>query len=1137
MQRLPKRPPSTSTTTYEYNYTNDDGHSRTYSPSLSFQEESDTSRRVKFRHSNHSPDHYVYPSSSYSQQPIYSAESIQQSYWKDDHVSKSYYDTTLSQPPYSRGQPQDIPYDQSYQQDRHTYQQPDELGPQDQQYDDYSQREYPHEHNQHPQTDHTYNETHFNQAQLLFDSPRESPQIEAYDLPHRTAKRFEISTTQVVDPEVFLNQEGGVASDGNISGMLNRWNGVSDNAQQLEEQGEEVGDREIMDSQEGGGMTKSPRVLVVHAPYYDDLAAAWYDPVKRKIEVLEDTKDTSGWDLAMLVIEQVQPDQIVMSSRTAQSLTDKIAAWDEENSLERSDSDVASTRLSILSYKQCKHSAAIATLACVRLPNQSSIVQSTRPLASSASTNTTSDQPVANYRYENNDAQDYRLGLTKLGCWVNIDAPLAVVATGVLINQVKQSAIAEDTISEAVGRHYFELNSLESMELEQHLQINKDALTSLAIFDVEAHAYMHARNHKQALSVFGLLDTCVTPLGKKLFHTWHLRPLASLSQIEARHEAISVFTANHNSPNTDTLIRLLRKIKNIPYILHKMRNGTAKFMDWRHLIESFEAIVEVRTNLIGLPWPKPVEIIRKARGNISLEIEILRATVNQCIDWDTSRAQSRMAVKIGVSVELDEMKEVYAKLDGFLSEVARMIHGEIPPGTARDFNVIYLPQIGFHAVIHTEEESSPPKISDWEARFSTTDKHYYKNQHMRDLDAHYGDIYVAMTNLEIDIVQDLTEKLQEREPMILAAVDVISELDCLLALAKAVHQFDLRRPHMTNENSLKIKGGRHILYDQVCHTYVPNDIILAGGKYDDNHNMMIVTGANGSGKSAYGKQVALIVFMAQMGSFVPAEQAEIGICDKIFTRLQTKESSSKHASAFMIDLAQVSQALRGATEKSLIILDEFGKGTITWDGAGLLAGVIDYLQAGPCPKTVVLTHFHELITQRFIKEDSGVLFAHMKTIMGAANELHFLFKLAPGSSHSSYAAECALQHNIPKEIVDRAIFVTECVSKFELHRIQNTHITPTEEAELKANEVLAARFLGWAIDPDIENVRTKVEDMLEETDVSLFATDATTDNRVGNVNDNGAEETARLEDRERRDDQEVDELVSDDDMAYSDETD
>ncbi|WWD06427.1 hypothetical protein V865_004517 [Kwoniella europaea PYCC6329] len=1137
MQRPPKRPPPSSTTTYEYNYTNDDGHFQTYSPSLSFQEESDTSRRVKFRLSNHSPDHYVYPSSSYSQQPIYSAESIQQSYWKDDHVPKTYDGTTLSQPSYSRGQPQDIPYDQSYQQDSHTYQQPDQSGSQDQQYDEYSQREYPHEHNQYPQTDHTYSETHFYQAQPLSDPPGESPQIEAYDLPHRTAKRSEISTTQVVDPEVFLNQEGGVASDRNISGMLDRWNGEDDNAQQQDGQGKEVGDREIMDSKEGGGKRKSPKVLVVHAPYYDDLAAAWYDPVKRKIEVLEDTKDTLGWDLAMLVIEQVQPDQIVMSSRTAQSLTDKIAVWDEENPLERSESDVASSRLSILSYKQCKHSAAIATLACVRLPNQSSIVQSTRPLASSASTNTTSDQPVANYGYENNDEQEYRLGLTKLGCWVNIDAPLAVVATGILINQVKQSAMAEDTNSEAVGRHYFELNSLESMELEQHLQINKDALTSLAIFDVEAHAYMHARNHKQALSVFGLLDTCVTPLGKKLFHTWHLRPLANKSQIEARHEAISVFTANHNSPITDTLIKLLRKIKNIPYILHKMRNGTAKFMDWRHLIESFEAIVEVRTNLIGLPWPKPVEVIRKARGNISLEIETLRATVNQCIDWDTSRAQSRMAVKVGVSVELDEMKEVYAKLDGFLNEVARMIHGEIPPGTARDFNVIYLPQIGFHAVIHTEEESSPPMISDWEARFSTTDKHYYKNQHMRDLDAHYGDIYVAMTNLEIDIVQDLTEKLQVREPTILAAVDVISELDCLLALAKAVHQFDLRRPHMTNDNSLKIKGGRHILYDQVCHTYVPNDIILAGGKYGDNHNMMIVTGANGSGKSAYGKQVALIVFMAQMGSFVPAEQAEIGICDKIFTRLQTKESSSKHASAFMIDLGQVSQALRGATEKSLIILDEFGKGTITWDGAGLLAGVIDYLQAGPCPKTVVLTHFHELITQRFIKEDSGVLFAHMKTIMGVANELHFLFKLAPGSSHTSYAAECALQHNIPKEIVDRAIFVTECVSKFELHKIQNTHITPTEEAELKANEVLAARFLGWAIDPDIENVRMKVEDMLEETDVSLFATDATTDNRVGNGNDKGAEETARLEDRERRDDQEVDELVSDNDMAYSDETD
>nr|XP_019048099.1 hypothetical protein I302_01864 [Kwoniella bestiolae CBS 10118]OCF27029.1 hypothetical protein I302_01864 [Kwoniella bestiolae CBS 10118] len=1155
----PLKRPTTSSSAYLPNYTYITSPSPAFSRT-SFQEESDTSRRVKFRYDDGvDPDDDDYDNT-------YPVEVEQGGYdGVDDgdhvHVQQGYGDyddTTLSQPAYSRDQGYHHQDSYNHQQDEvydgnvqcEGYAQQGEFMSDDNQYQYQYQYQY-----QHPQNDHQpipFSQPH---SQRSFDPPPSTSPSDFHrpmtlPLPQRRAKRYPIADIDmsVEDPEKYLNQEGGVSAHGSISGMLDRWNGVGSARADL---GEEVEG----DDHEVGGSTqvvgegkKLPRVLVFHAPNnFNELAAAWYDPVKRKIEVLEDTKDTSSWDLAMLVLEQVQPDQIVVSTRTAQSLVDKITAW----------GITVPTRLVTMSWKHCGNHAAIAALASVRLPNQCSIIQSHsgHPLPSSASdnTNTTVQPPVADGGWENNDGQEYRLSLVKLGCWVNVYAPSAVIATGVLISQVRLLSL-EDAATPGIGSQYFEINGLDSMELEQHMQINKDALTSLAIFDVEAHASMFTKTKKQALSVFGLLDTCVTPLGRKLFHTWHLRPLATLSHIEARHEAISMFTASQTFSVFDSLIKVLKRIKNVPYILHKMRAGTAKFYDWRKLIESLAAIIEVRGILIGLTWPRPLEILDR--------VDISHGWWYQTdvINWNESKAEGRLTINTGVNGEYDDLKQVYAKLDGLLNEVSYMIQGEIPPGIARDFNVIYFPQIGFHAVVTTENQTEPPVIPEWTIRFSTGDKHYFKNQNMTELDSHYGDIYVTMTGLEIELVQDLTEQIQKLEPVILAAIDVISELDCLLALSKAVNRFDLRRPRMTNDNSLKIKNGRHILYDQVCHTYVPNDILLEGGKGHDNHNMMIVTGANGSGKSAYGKQVALIVFMAQMGSFVPAEQAVIGICDKIFTRLQTKESSSKHASAFMIDLGQVSQALRGATEKSLVILDEFGKGTITWDGAGLLAGVIDYLQAGPCPKTVVLTHFHELITQRFLREDSGVIFAHMRTFMGTNNELLFLFKLAPGSSRTSYAAQCALQHNIPKDIVDRAEFVTECISKFEIHKIHNATLTPTQEAELKANEELARLFLSWQIDGEIQNVRDKVEEMLEDTDVDMIK-----ERRYGSeqTEGDGMNEWAGDTRFARRDeesgfgnygqgghggqvggmevdtaaDAEVDELDSDNEVAYSDETD
>ncbi len=230
----------------------------------------------------------------------------------------------------------------------------------------------------------------------------------------------------------------------------------------------------------------------------------------------------------------------------------------------------------------------------------------------------------------------------------------------------------------------------------------------------------------------------------------------------------------------------------------------------------------------------------------------------------------------------------------------------------------------------------------------------------------------------------------------------------ILALAQLARHNNYTRPHILEEDVLEIIGGRHPLQEQVVASFVPNDTKL-GGMETNDARIQLLTGANFSGKSVYLKQVAMIVFLAQVGSFVPAEHATLGICDRIMTRVQTRESVSRQASAFMIDLQQIAFALQNCTARSLLVVDEFGKGTDSADGAGLFCGLMDHLQAlgGSCPKVLAATHYHELLERKFLVSSPMLQFAHMEILLNpdapdVQEQCVYLYRLAHGMSMSSF---------------------------------------------------------------------------------------------------------------------------------------
>ena len=378
-------------------------------------------------------------------------------------------------------------------------------------------------------------------------------------------------------------------------------------------------------------------------------------------------------------------------------------------------------------------------------------------------------------------------------------------------------------------------------------------------------------------------------------------------------------------------------------------------------------------------------------------------------------------MKPGIDDELDRMKRSYDGLDALLTEVSKILAHHVPQSSAI-LNIIYFPQLGFLIACSIGSDAGSSTcdgdyVNGWDRVFTNGDTGYYKSPEMNEMDQKFGDLYSMICDREIEILHGLAQSLLQYDDILLAVSEISGDLDCLLALAQGARQYDLVRPIVTPQNVVKITGGRHILQEMTVGSFVANDTVLVGGignsdveidelepssestqmgegasrsgqtstdgsEFPEGPSLLVMTGPNYSGKSVYLKQVALIVYMAHVGSFVPAETATIGLTDKILTRISTRESVSKMQSAFMIDLQQISFALNTMTNRSLLIIDEFGKGTdskgmhsnvpphptadCNLDGAGLACGVLEYLTGldHMCPKIVAATHFHGTCKRR-----------------------------------------------------------------------------------------------------------------------------------------------------------------------------
>ncbi|KAK4128317.1 hypothetical protein N657DRAFT_652032 [Parathielavia appendiculata] len=697
--------------------------------------------------------------------------------------------------------------------------------------------------------------------------------------------------------------------------------------------------------------------------------------------------------------------------------------------------------------------------------------------------------------------------LMRLAETINLDSCLSVGCAGAIITELERRRAAEEPSWEDAGGVAFRLTSIKMNTSAGTMLVSADTLTSLQIVQSELHPNPQRRSSnnsepkaKGALSITDLLQALASSAqGKRRLRQMLLRPSTDLDVIKERHRCIAALLHAENSEVAQKMRTLLRKLKNTRTLLLHVRKGVDRIRgelairvgDWKALVRFAMASAQLKQATHALRGTSGIEIFAR----ICTEIDVKRFmhigdVIMRTIDFQLSKENGRTEIHLGASEYLDGLRREFADVCQALPEVKESVVREVPREAAQYLqHCTVMPQLGFLIAVKLDPETGEGVYhgqnhpdGQWMMCFTSGDIVYYKNQLMLDLDSQYGDLPSRIADEEIEVMMALAAAVLEHEDAILSASDLFGELDSLLALALAAEKYNWTAPTMTTSNVIDIVGGRHPLQELLVPSFIPNECVMAGGcgagrLEEDNEapkngnkgpapSMLILTGPNNSGKSVYMRQVALIVYLAHTGSHVPATRATIGVTDRILTRIATRETVVNDESAFLVDLKQAAFSMNFATRRSLLLIDEFGKGTTVESGSALFAAYLTYfLDLGvEKPKVLAGTHFHEVFEKGLIRPGKDVAFAHMDVRLDPEAEdpeeqVTFLFHLLPGRGPSSLGVLCAAINGVSSRVIRKAEALVALQDRNESLVEACSELSEEDKRRLRQAELVARKFL------------------------------------------------------------------------------
>jgi DNA mismatch repair protein MutS len=577
-----------------------------------------------------------------------------------------------------------------------------------------------------------------------------------------------------------------------------------------------------------------------------------------------------------------------------------------------------------------------------------------------------------------------------------------VIASGVILHYLGQNK--QDKLSHIVH--------IKRIDVHTHVWMDRFTIKNLEL--------IFPSNHN-GISLIDVIDTTLTPMGSRLLKQWVLFPLKDKESIDNRINIVDFFFKKQDL--SSTMRNYLKDIGDIERMLAKISTSRINPKELNKFKESLILSNNIKTSL----YKK-----YHSNHNIANTFSQYNEYTDVIIDIDTILDEYAPVllskgniIKKGVNTDLDTYRELATSSESILKDIQIR---EIKRTQISSLKISYNNVFGYYLEVRNTHKDKVPE--DWIRKQTLVNAERYITEELKELEVKIISAREKIQLLEFKIYQDLVSSLIPKIPFLQKNANIIARLDCLVSFSYTALKNNYYKPSFNDNYDIDIKGSRHPVIESALedsNEYIPNDIYLDNKK----HQIIMITGPNMSGKSAILRQTALIVLMAQIGSFVPAKSAKLGIVDKIFTRVGASDNISQGESTFMVEMNETASILNNLSNRSLVLLDEIGRGTSTFDGVSIAWAIAEYLHDSQYkPKTLFATHYHEL--NKMSNEFKSIKNFNV-SVKESDNQILFLRKLEAGGVEHSFGIHVARMAGMPKSLLKRA---REVLAVLESHRTE-----------------------------------------------------------------------------------------------------
>lgn len=540
---------------------------------------------------------------------------------------------------------------------------------------------------------------------------------------------------------------------------------------------------------------------------------------------------------------------------------------------------------------------------------------------------------------------------------------------------------------------------IKSYKLDQYLQIDGHSRDNLELTKT-------IRDGKKAGSLLGIIDYTATGMGARLLRSYLEKPLLDRKMIESRHDAVGALLEK-TALRLD-LRDLLGEIYDLERLLGRLVTGNGNARDLKALAGSLAKIPEIK----GLFVQETTPLLAALAEDLDPLTDFTQLVAQAIVDEPAITLRDGNLIRDGYNSELDKLRQASSGGKNWIRdlEVAERERTGIK-SLKVGFNRVF----GYYIEVTNANAHLVPET--YQRKQTLANAERYITPELKEQEVLVLGADERIKELEYELFIEIRRRVEDHVGSIQENAHILGSLDVFQSLATAAVKYHFVRPQMSEDVSLSIKQGRHPVVEALDGRFVPNDVF-----FDEDQQIILLTGPNMAGKSTYLRQVALLVIMAQMGSFIPAQEAKIGLVDRIFTRIGASDDLSTGQSTFMVECSETAELLLHATERSLIILDELGRGTSTFDGMAIAQAVIEHIHARVRARTLFSTHFHELTKLEYSLKR---LVSYRVEVEEKDGDIYFLHRVSRGSTDRSYGINVARMAGMPHPVIKRSLSLLE----------------------------------------------------------------------------------------------------------------